>query len=242
MTFPDQRRILCVYAHPDDETTTSGVSIIRYVREGVQVHVVTATRGELGTLGTGGLIYTREELPQVREAELRSVMQLCGAEPPVFFDYKDQRLKEADMQDLAGKVLAVMHDVRPHVVITFGPNGISYHDDHIAIHKAAVDAFHRYRQTADEEPRLLYVALLKEEAKRYEIEVEGVEGEPNVFIKATPEEWALKLHAMRMYKSQEDAQEIAALFEGLPRFEEHFHQAHPPVANGQTFSGFWPED
>ncbi|MDA1215980.1 MAG: PIG-L family deacetylase, partial [Chloroflexi bacterium] len=200
MTNPGQRRILCVFAHPDDETTTTGASIIRSIREGVQVHVVTATRGEQGTLGTGGVTYTREELPQVREAELRSVMQLFGVEPPLLFDYKDHLRKDADVEEVAGKVLAVMQEVRPDVVVTFGPNGISYHDDHIAIHKAAVDAFHRYRQTADDEPRLLYVALSKVDAERYDLKVEGVEGEPNVFIRATPEEWALKLQAMRMYR------------------------------------------
>jgi N-acetylglucosamine malate deacetylase 2 len=242
MTSPDQRRILCVFAHSDDETTGVGASMVRYIRDGVQVHVVTATRGEEGALGTGGVTYTREELPQVREAELRSVMQFFGAQPPTLFDYKDQRLEEADVQEVAGKVLTVMHEVRPHVVITFGPTGISKHDDHIATHKAAVDAFHRYRQTAGHGPRLLYVALRKEEGKRYEIDVEGVEGEPNVFIEATPADWAVKLQAMRMYKSQEDSQEIAALFEELPKFEEQFYQAYPPVADGQTFSSFWPED
>jgi LmbE family N-acetylglucosaminyl deacetylase len=241
MTSPDQRRILCVFAHPDDETTTTGASIIRSIREGVQVHVVTATRGEQGTLGTGGVTYTREELPQVREAELRSVMQLFGVEPPTLFDYKDQRLKDADVQEVAGKVLAVMQEVRPHMVITFGPTGISKHDDHIAIHKAAVDAFQSYQQLTSDEPRLYYVAFSKENADRHDLKVEGVEGEPNVFIHATAEEWALKLQAMRMYTSQEDAQEIAALFEGLPRFEEHFYQVYPPVADGQIFSGFWPE-
>lgn len=240
MTSPDQRRILCAFAHPDDETTALGASMVRYTREGVQVHVVTATRGEEGTLGTGGVTYTREELPQVREAELRSVMQLFSAEPPTLFDYKDQRLKDADVQEVADKVLGVMQKVRPHVVITFGPTGISNHDDHIAMHKAAVDAFHRYRETADGEPRLYYVAFSKEDGKRFEIEVEGVEGEPNVFIEATSADWAVKLQAMRMYRSQEDSQEIAAIFEELPRFEEQFYQAYPPVADGQTFSGFWP--
>ena len=64
-------------------------------------------------------------------------------------------------------VAKTMGLARPDVVITFGPSGISNHDDHITIHKAAVEAFRRYRASADGTPRLFYVAIPKELAKQF---------------------------------------------------------------------------
>jgi hypothetical protein len=85
------------------------------------------------------------------------------------------------------------------------------------------------------------VAFSKEAGKHFKIEVEGIEGEPNVFIEATPPDRAVKLQAMCMHRSQEDSQEIADIFEELPRFKEQLYQVYLPVAEGQAFTGFWPE-
>src|SRR5262249_13884823 len=71
-----RRCILAVFAHPDDETSTAAGTFIKYAREGVEIHVVTATRGECGELGTGDLKIERRDLPAVREAELRAVLAL----------------------------------------------------------------------------------------------------------------------------------------------------------------------
>ena len=61
------KRILAVFAHPDDETTTSGGTLARYATEGAKVFVATATRGEQGGLGTGGYEILRDDLPAVRQ-------------------------------------------------------------------------------------------------------------------------------------------------------------------------------
>ncbi len=235
-----RRCILAVYAHPDDETSGMGGAITLYVREGVDVHVVTATRGELGTLGTGGLVIAREELPAVREAELRAVLRSYGAHPPMMLDYRDQEVKDADFEELVGKVLAAMERVKPDVVVTFGPLGISRHDDHIAVHKATLDAFHRYRESADPAPRLFYEAIPKEASDQFELHLEGPEAEPNVFIDIR-EFKPLKLQALRSYRSQEDAQWLADIWEDLPLADtETFYQAYPPLPDGRTLTGFWP--
>ena len=68
-----RRCILAVYSHPDDETTVSAGTFMRYAQEGVEVYVITATRGEWGALGSGGLVLTREELPSVRDGGGRAV-------------------------------------------------------------------------------------------------------------------------------------------------------------------------
>jgi N-acetylglucosamine malate deacetylase 2 len=237
----EQRTILGIYAHPDDETSCSGALFAKYAAEGVDVHVVTATRGELGTLGTNGLVIRREDLGAVREAELRAVLEHYGlTHPPILFDYRDQKVPLADYQELVDKVLAHLHRVQPDVVLTFGPLGISRHVDHVTMSQAATEAFHRYRQETGAEPRLLYVALRKEDADRFDLALDGPDVDPNVFVDVQ-EQWPLKVQALRMYRSQEDAQELADMFEAEPMGVETFHQAYPKLPPGTILRGFWPE-
>ena len=235
----DKRVILGVFAHPDDETSGCGGTFTRYARDGVDVFNVTATRGELGTLGTGGLRIEREELPQVRERELRGALERYGAKPPIILGYRDQEVKDADPEELTGKVHAVMAEVTPDVVITFGPLGISRHDDHIALHRAAVAAFERYRAASEKPVRLFYVAIPQEFMDDEELDLDGPEVDPTHRIDIT-ETKAVKLAALRAYASQEDAQQLAAMFEELPIAAEWFHQAIPPPdRSGGVVEGFW---
>ena len=237
--MPDKRVILGVFAHPDDETSGCGGTFTRYAREGVEVFNVTATRGELGTLGTGGLRIEREELPHVRERELRGALERYGANPPVLLGYRDQEVKDADPEELAGKVYAVMAEAAPDVVITFGPLGISRHDDHIALHRAAVAAFERYRETVKKSARLFYVAIPGEFLEEGEMDLDGPEVDPThcVDISETRE---VKLAALRGYASQEDAQQLAAMFEERGIAAEWFHQAIPPPDRSDgVVEGLW---
>jgi len=86
---PTRPCILGVFAHPDDETSCAGGTLSRYAQAGVDVYVATATRGELGMLGTNGQVVRREDLPGVREAELRTVLHMYGAKPPIILGYRD---------------------------------------------------------------------------------------------------------------------------------------------------------
>ena len=235
------RTILAVYAHPDDETSSAGALMAMYAAQGVTVHVVTATRGELGSLGTGGLVIEREELPKVREAEIRSVLAHYGlTDGPVFLDYRDQELKLADFEELVGKVLAEMERVRPDVVLTHGPRGISGHDDHVACHEATVAAFDRYRAADGLEVRLLYTATSKEEADHFNLHLDGPKSQPNVVVDVT-DHWHFKVEGLRLYRSQLDAQEFAQTLEDRAWNTEVFHQAYPPLPEGTVMRGLFGE-
>jgi LmbE family N-acetylglucosaminyl deacetylase len=241
MHHPARRCILAVFAHPDDETSAAGGTFSKYVREGVDIHVVTATRGELGELGTGDLKIERHELPAVREAELRAVLELYGANPPILLGYCDQALITADFETLTQDVLQAMEAVRPDVVITFGPTGISNHDDHKAIHRAATEAFHRYRHTPASDPRLYYIALPQEVAERFEFALHPSEQTLSVCIDIADVK-PIKLQGLRTYRSQADAQELAVLFESDQFSQEWFYQAYPAASpTAPPASGFWDE-
>ncbi len=234
----EPRRILAVFAHPDDETSVAGGTIARSVQEGVEVTVVTATRGEWGTLGTGRMTIAREELPAVREAEHRAVMRLYGAHPPVFLGYEDATMGEADLASAIRQVAAEMQRVRPDIIITWGPTGMSRHPDHIAVHQATVEAFRAYAASAA--ARLFYAALPLDVARRFEAEIEGPEASPTVRIDIT-DYLQTKARALRIYRSQEDAQAIAAVLEQAPEWtaSEYFHQAYPEVDGAALTNTLW---
>lgn len=237
---PMRRCILGVFAHPDDETSCAGGTFSRYARAGVDIYVATATRGEQGTLGTHGQVVTREDLPRVRAAELRTVLQLYGVKPPIFLGYRDQEVSQANMSELVARVAAVMTAITPDVVITFGPMGLSGHPDHVAVHRATVAAFHQYCHATTAEPRLYYKALLAPASKALGLTLTRPEVQPTVAIDISAFK-ALKVRALRTYTTQEDAQRLALLFEQLPWAIEAFHQAYPPMSAGRVTAGFWEE-
>ena len=238
---PTRRCILGVFAHPDDETSCAGGTFSRYAQAGVEVYVATATRGEQGMLGTHGQMVTREDLPRIRAMELCTVLQMYGARPPIFLGYRDQEVTHANADELIAKITAVMAAITPDVVITFGPMGLSGHPDHVAVHRATVAAFHRYRHRTTPPPRLYYKALLPAAMQALGLTLTGPEVQPTVLIDMTAQK-ALKVRALRTYTTQEDAQHLAELVEQAPWAIEAFHQAYPPVSAEVLATGLWESD
>ena len=215
------KSILGIFAHPDDETSGAGCTFTKFARMGANVTVITATRGELGTLGTGDLSVSREQLPGVRENELRQVLALFGANPPILLGYKDQEVQHEETEVIAGTLLNYMKRIEPDVVITFGPQGISKHSDHIAIHNASLSAFNFYKLDIAKKVNLLYIAIPETVAKEFDLDIDGPEIKPNVYVPAR-DDINVKIKALRTYKSQEDAQEFAEWLKNSMDYYESF--------------------
>lgn len=138
-----------------------------------------------------------------------------------------------------GKLLAAMREVQTDIVITFGPSGISDHVDHIALHKAAVDAFHHYRRFASIEPKLYFVAIPAEIIKETGLQLDWVETRSTHTVDIS-ETVKFKLQALRLYKSQQDAQDLAKMFEEWGVKSEHSYHACPNVsANEKIHAGLF---
>lgn len=137
----DRLRLLAVFAHPDDEAFGTGGTLAKYAAEGKDVYLVTATRGEAGEIKEPGLA-TPANLPAVREHELRCACEIYGIHPPRFLDYVDGQLPIVHQGQAVGKLVRLLREIRPHVLITFGMDGIYGHYDHIAIHRWATIAVH----------------------------------------------------------------------------------------------------
>src|SRR6478672_979617 len=125
--------ILASYAHPDDEQGISGL-LRMCVEDGIRTALLCATRGEVGEIADPSLA-TPETLGKVREQELRTAMDMVGVTDVRFLDYRDSGMAgtpenndprafvNADEHEAIGKIVKVMRDFKPTVVITFDETG-----------------------------------------------------------------------------------------------------------------------
>lgn len=135
-----QLTLMAVFAHPDDEAFGTGGTLAKYAAEGHDIFVVTATRGEAGQIASPELA-TPASLPSVREQELCCACQAYGIHPPIFLDYLDGQLTIVNQGQAVGKLVRIIRSLRPQVLITFGPDGIYGHYDHLAVHRWTTAAY-----------------------------------------------------------------------------------------------------
>lgn len=133
--------MLAVFAHPDDESFGPGGTLARYSREGIWIGLVCATRGEAGKTGDPPAC-APEELGPTRERELRAACKVLGISDLVVLGYPDGGLDRVDPGEATGRIAREIRRVRPQVVLTYGPEGVSGHRDHIAVGRLATAAFH----------------------------------------------------------------------------------------------------
>ncbi len=130
-------RLMAVLAHPDDESLGAGGVLAKYASEGVDVFVLTATRGEQGRYHghrSGEPQHPGPSaLARLRESELRAAASVLGVREVSVLDYADQHLDLTNPGDAVMAVAGHLRRVRPDVVVTFGPDGAYGHPDHIAI-------------------------------------------------------------------------------------------------------------
>ncbi len=146
------RRLLFSLAHPDDESFGSGGTIARYVAEGAEVSLICATNGDVGTVAPEMLNGYRS-VAELRLAELRCAAATLGLQPVIELGYRDSGMMhsatsedpaclwQAPREEVTRRVVEVIRQVRPQVVVTFNRYGGYGHPDHIAIQRATVEAF-----------------------------------------------------------------------------------------------------
>lgn len=154
--------LLAVLAHPDDETFGMGGTLALYAKRGVSVHLVCATKGEVGEVEPR-FLENYSSIGELRENELRCAAEKLGLTGVHFLGYRDSgmggspenhhpdALAAAPIEEVAAKVVGYIRQLRPQVVLTFDPIGGYRHPDHIAVHEATVRAFYAAGKT-DEFP------------------------------------------------------------------------------------------
>lgn len=135
-----RKKMLLVVAHPDDEAFCMGGIIALAVKSRARIQVVCATRGEKGKHNLKKSV-SEKRLGKIRSRELEKALLVLGAEAPIFLNYLDGLLNQANEKEIIFKITKIIRQIKPYNVITFGPDGITGHRDHIAISRFASKAF-----------------------------------------------------------------------------------------------------
>lgn len=119
--------IVGVFAHPDDETFGPGGTLTKFAKEGNDVYIICATNGENAT-GT-----IDKKLGKERRLELLNSAKILKIKKVFFLDYQDGSLSNSLYHEIAGKVEEILKKLKPDVLLTFEPRGVSGHIDHIVM-------------------------------------------------------------------------------------------------------------
>jgi len=134
----ETQSLLAIFAHPDDESYRAGGTLALLAQKGAQVWVLCATRGEFGIPKLSSV-----EAGEIRQTELESACRTLGIEPPRFLDYLDGNLNQEDEDQAVEQLVRVIRELRPEALLTWPPDGVSGHPDHVAVSRWTKKAFKR---------------------------------------------------------------------------------------------------
>ena len=154
--MPDELRLMCVHAHPDDESSKGAATTARYAREGVDVLVVTLTDGSRGSVLNPAMDSPEvaADITAVRRREMERAREILGVRQ-VFLGFVDSGLPEGDplpplpegcfavgdVEEQTRALVEVVRRERPHVMTTYDETGGYPHPDHVRCHVVSVAAF-----------------------------------------------------------------------------------------------------
>lgn len=145
------QKILCVFAHPDDETFGLGGALAVWAKQGVEIHILCLTCG-----GAGG---SENERPK----ELRLATKILGIENVECAHYPDGELCNKDLDKLEADIIAHIEKIQPDTLLTFHLNGVSGHIDHMVVASATTQAFRKSKIAQ----KLMYFAVPKYISQEY---------------------------------------------------------------------------
>ena len=163
-------KLLCVLAHPDDESLGTGPTLAKYAAQGVETYLVCATKGQKGwKLGD---YLGPEAVGNHRTQELHKAAEALKLKKVCFLDYMDGELDQANLQEASGKIANHIKQIKPQIVLTFGLEGAYGHPDHIAISQftmsAIVQAANQKSDDAHQVSKLYYLAWSKRQTELYQ--------------------------------------------------------------------------
>ena len=152
----EQLRLVCVHAHPDDESSKGAATMVKYVRDGVDVLVVTLTDGSRGSVLNPAMDRPEvaENITEIRRLEMDKAREILGVRQ-VFMGWVDSGLPEGDplpplppgcfalgdFEEQTAALVELFRKERPHVVTTYDEKGGYPHPDHIRCHEVTMAAF-----------------------------------------------------------------------------------------------------
>jgi LmbE family N-acetylglucosaminyl deacetylase len=160
-------RLLCVFAHPDDESYGPGGTIARYAMEGVEVSILMFTCGEAGTIGVSKQT-PRERLSSLRTDEMAAACEALGVADFRMVGAPDRGMDCVDEQWAVEQIERDIRKYRPHVLMTFHHLGVSGHSDHIAVARFLELAFDRVSSDPEAPKKIWGWGIPREKFRLYE--------------------------------------------------------------------------
>ncbi len=214
-----KQKLVCVFAHPDDEAFGPGGTIAKFAKDH-DVYILCATRGEAG--GKNG----EHDIGKTRSSELLESSHILGVKKVFFLGFTDGYLCNNTYHDLAKKITQIVEKLKPETLLTFEPHGVSGHLDHAAVSLVTSYVFEHLKFIK----KVLYychterqVKIIKKFIGDYFVYFppgyKSSEISLTVDIKPV---WKTKEKAMRVYKSQiHDVNRILTFLKLMPK-KEHF--------------------
>jgi bacillithiol biosynthesis deacetylase BshB2 len=214
-----ERHLLVVFPHPDDEAFGVSGTIATHVQNGTPVTYACLTLGEMGRNMGNPPFPTRENLPKIRKEQLKEAARVLGIQDLRMLGFRDKTIEFEDEEKLANRMLALIEEVNPSLIITFYP-GYSVHPDHDATGAAVVRAVEKMPAAA--RPTLHCVAFSKNCVDEL--------GEPDILNNISPVA-KTKLAAIQAHRSQTEQ-----MFIGM---EEKLKNQDPQVMMWINNERFW---
>jgi len=153
----ERQTILAIFSHPDDETAI-GPLLARYAAEGHAVHLITITSGQKGATPHVG-IPAGDQLGAAREDELRCAAARLGIQEPILLRFQDQGISDPPtLETVATRIREKINELKPDVIVTWGPDGLSGHPDHRATSSITTEIFQQRSRLQHRPKKLYYVA------------------------------------------------------------------------------------
>lgn len=235
------RSVLCVFAHPDDETILAGGILALLHTQGVQTHLICATSGEGGEIGDPPIVEDRRELGAARGEELRCAAEALGVSTLTLLGYVDPdigpgeelRPFEAHFPTLVQQIAQLITERKTEAVLTHGPDGEYGHPAHRLLYQAARKAVVQHHPQA-----LLYSVAAT--VPGHEDHLWNASRTAHLALNITP--WAeAKIAAMECHVSQhalfKRRRKLQTVREALRRIES-VHREWPPVHDGPPDDAF----
>ncbi len=210
------KNIVCVFAHPDDEAFGPGGTIAKFAKKS-NVYILCATKGEAGQ----NSLKEKRKLGEIRADELKRSAKILGVKKVYFLRFEDGTLSNNQYHKLASKIRSKLLKLKPEIVLTYEPHGVSGHIDHITV---AMVVMHTVQ-------KLKFVKTVMQFCRPF-----GYKSPKDYFIYFPPgykkrdidlrintkDVWKKKVEAMNQHKSQsEDIKRVLKIQKKLPK-EEHF--------------------
>jgi bacillithiol biosynthesis deacetylase BshB2 len=218
MDIKNERHVLVVFPHPDDEAFGVSGTMAAYTENGTPVTYACLTLGEMGRNLGDPPFATRESLPLIRKEELKNAAKSIGLEDLRMLGYRDKTVEFEDPEKIIADITSIINEVNPSLIITFYP-GYAVHPDHDATGAAVVKAVERI--VPSERPTLYLLAFsngCEQDIGQADIVHDVTEFAPK------------KIACLLSHQSQ------VQLFAGL---EEKYALGDPDVVERVTMERFW---